>query len=88
MKNLSKLPTLWYLTKSKAKGLLDIPSGNTQIDGTQSAKYNCIRNNFRNDFPHIPLQKTSKRLFDWQILKVFFGSRVKDHVCPCFAIVC
>ena len=45
-----------YLTKSKAKGLLDIPFVNTQIYGTQSVKYNCItdRNNFRNNFSDIP----------------------------------
>ena len=46
-----------HLTKSKAKGLLDIPFVNTQIYSTQSIKYNCIRdwNNFRNNFPNIPL---------------------------------
>ena len=32
-----------YLTKSKAKGLLDTLFVNTQIYGPQSAKYNCIR---------------------------------------------
>ena len=32
-----------YLTKSKAKGLLDIPFVNTQIFGTQSVKHDCIK---------------------------------------------
>ena len=32
-----------YLTKSKAKGLLDIPLVKTQIYGTQSVKYNVSR---------------------------------------------
>ena len=32
-----------YLTKSKVKGLLDIPFLNTQIYGTQSAKYIWIK---------------------------------------------
>ena len=32
-----------YQTKSKTKGLLDIPLLNTQIYGTQSVKYNCIK---------------------------------------------
>ena len=73
-----------YLTKSKAKGLLDIPLVNTQIYGTQSVKYNCIKdwNNFRNNFSHIPLHKCTytlvKRLSGWQILKVPFDSRGID----------
>ena len=48
-----------YVTKSKAKGLLDIPFVNTQIYGTQSVKYNCIKdwNNFRNNFSLISLHK-------------------------------
>ena len=32
-----------YVTKSKAKVLLDMPFVNTQIYGTQSVKYNCIK---------------------------------------------
>ena len=40
------------------KKILDtalIPFVNTQINGTQSVKYNCVRdwNNFRNNFPHM-----------------------------------
>ena len=52
-----------YLTKSKAKGDLDIPSINTQIYGTQSVKYNCIKdwNNFRNNFSHICTYTLVKR---------------------------
>ena len=48
-----------FITKSKAKGLFDIPFVNIQIYGTQSAKNNCIRdwNNVRNNFPRIPLHK-------------------------------
>ena len=48
-----------YLTKSKAKGLLDTPLIDIQIYGTQSIKYDCIKywNNFRNNFSHIPLHK-------------------------------
>ena len=44
-----------YQTKSKTKGLLDIPLLNTQVYGTQSVKYNCIKNwnNFRNNFPDL-----------------------------------
>ena len=44
-----------YETKSKTKGLLDIPLLNTQIYGTQSVKYNCIKdwNDFRNNFPNL-----------------------------------
>ena len=44
-----------YQTKSKTKGLLDIPILNTHIYGTQSVKYNCIKdwNNFRNNFPNL-----------------------------------
>ena len=43
-----------YLTKSKAKGLLDIPFVDIQIYSIQSFKYNCIKhwNNFRDNFPH------------------------------------
>ena len=80
-----------YLTKSKAKGLFDIPFVNTQIYGTQSIKYNCIRN--QNNFKHnistytftqrhlYTSHKTSKRPFDWERLKIFFGSRGMDlHV--------
>ena len=67
-----------YLTKSKAKGLLDIPLVNTQIYGTQSVKYNCIKdwNNFRNNFSYTFAQ--GKRLSDWQILKVPVDSGRKD----------
>ena len=32
-----------YLTKPKAKGLLDIRFVNTQIFGTQSVKHDCIK---------------------------------------------
>ena len=44
-----------YQTKSKTKGLLDIPLVNTQIYDTQSVKYNCIKdwNNLRNNFPNL-----------------------------------
>ena len=44
-----------YQTKSKTKGLLDIPLFNTQIYDTKSVKYNCIKdwNNFRNNFPNL-----------------------------------
>ena len=65
-----------YLTKSEAIGLLDIPFVNKQIYGTQSVKYNCIRDwkNFRNSFPHIPLHKctylyTSQKTKDYLIGK-------------------
>ena len=34
--------SLNYQTKSKTKGLLDIPLLNTQIHGTQFVKYNCV----------------------------------------------
>ena len=44
-----------YQTKSETKRLLDIPLLNTQIYGTQSVKYNCIKdwNNFRNNFSNL-----------------------------------
>ena len=64
-----------YLTKSKAKGLLDIPFVNTQIYGTQSVKYNCIKdwNNFRNNFPHIPLHKCTYTLVKRQVKDYLIG---------------
>ena len=44
-----------YQTKSKTKLLLSIPLLNTQIYGTQSFKYNCIKNwdSFRNNIPDL-----------------------------------
>ena len=40
-----------YQTKSKTKGIIDIPLLNTQIYGTQSVKYNCIKDwNFFSQF--------------------------------------
>ena len=64
-----------YLTKSKAKGLLDIPFVNTQICGTHSAKHNFIRdwNNFRNNFPHIPLHKCTYTLVKRQLKDYLTG---------------
>ena len=64
-----------YLTKSKAKGLLDIPIVNTQIYGTQSLKYNCIKdwNNFRNNFSHIPLHKCTYTLVKRQLKGYLIG---------------
>ena len=64
-----------YLTKSKAKGLLDIPLVNTQIYGTQSVKYNCIKdwNNFRNNFSHIPLHKCTYTLVKRQVKDYLIG---------------
>ena len=58
-----------YLTKSKAKRLRDIPFLNTQIYGTQSVKYNCIkdRNNFRNNFLRITLHKCTYTLVKRQV---------------------
>ena len=58
-----------YVTKFKAKGLLDIPFVNKQIYGTQSVKYNCIKdsNNFRNNFSHIPLHKRTYTLVKRQV---------------------
>ena len=45
--------------KPKAKRLLDVTFVNTKIYGTQSVKYNCIKNwnNFKINFPHIVLYK-------------------------------
>ena len=64
-----------YLTKSKAKGLLDIHFVNTQIYGTQFAKYNCIRdwNNFRNNFLHIPLHKCTHTVVKRQVKDYLIG---------------
>ena len=64
-----------YLTKSKAKGVLDIPFVNTEIYDTQSVKYNCIRdwNNFRNNFPHIPLHKCTYTLVKRQAKDYLIG---------------
>ena len=64
-----------YLTKSKANGLLDIPFVNTQIYGTQSIKYNCIKdwNNFRNNFSHIPLHKCTYTQFKRQVEDYLIG---------------
>ena len=64
-----------YLTKSKAKGLLDIPLVNTQIYGTQSVKYNCIKdwNNFRNNFSHIPLHKCTSTIVKRQVKDYLIG---------------
>ena len=76
-----------YLTKSKAKGLLEIPFVNTQICGTQSLKYNCIKgwNNFRSNFPHTPLYKCTYSLVKRQEktirlgnIESIFGSTGKD----------
>ena len=81
-----------YLTKSKAKGLLDIPFVNTQICSTQSLKYNCIKdwNNFRSNFPHTPLYKCTYALVKRQEkttwlgnIESIFGSTGKDfYVLP------
>ena len=64
-----------YLNKSKEKGLLDIPFVNTQIYGTQSDKYNCIKdlNNFRNNFPHIPLYICTYALVKRQVKDYLIG---------------
>ena len=58
-----------YLTKSKAKRLRDIPFLNTQIYGTQSVKYNCMKdlNNFRNNFLRITLHKCTYTLVKRQV---------------------
>ena len=64
-----------YLTKSKVERLLDIPFVNTQIYGTQSVKYNCITdwNNFRNNFPHIPLHKCTYTVVKRQVKDYLIG---------------
>ena len=64
-----------YLTKSKVKGLFDIPFVNTQICGTQSAKYSCIRDrkNFRNNFPHIHLHKCTFTVVKRQVKDYLIG---------------
>ena len=64
-----------YLTKSKVKGLLDIPLVNTQIYGIQSIKYNCIKdwNNFINNFSHIPLHKCTYTLVKRQVKDYLIG---------------
>ena len=64
-----------YLTKSKPKGLLDIPFVNTQIYGTQSVKHDCIKdwNNFRNNFS--PLHKCRRYL---SIYTLLVKRQVKD----------
>ena len=64
-----------YLTKSKAKGLLDIPFVITRIYGTKSAKYNCIRNwnKFRNNFPHMPFQKCTYALVKGEVKDYLIG---------------
>ena len=53
-----------YLTKSKVKGLLNIPFANTKIHDTQSLKYSYKKDwkNFRNNFPHIPSYKCNYTL--------------------------
>ena len=63
-----------YLTKSKAKGLLDIPFVNTQTYGIQSIKYNCTKDpkNFRNNFPHIS-HKCTYTLVDRQVEDYLIG---------------
>ena len=60
-----------YQTKSKTKGLLDIPLLNTQIYGTLSVKYNCIKdwNSFRNNFPSLLLHQFTYALVKKQIIK-------------------
>ena len=57
------------LIKIKAKGVLDIPFVNTQIYGTQSVRYNCIKdwNIFRNNFSHIPVHKCIYTLVKRQV---------------------
>ena len=64
-----------YLIKSKTKGLLDILFVNTQIFGTQSVKYNCIKNwnNFRNNFSLIPLDKCTYTLVKRQVKDYLTG---------------
>ena len=64
-----------YLNKFKARGLLDIPFVNTQIYGTQSVRYNCIKdwNNFSNNFPHVPLHKCSYTLVKRQVKDYLTG---------------
>ena len=73
-----------YLTKSKVKGLLDIPFVNTQIYGTQSVRYNCIKdwNNFRNIFPHIPLHKCTYTLIKRQVKYYLIGKYWKYFLVP------
>ena len=58
-----------YQTKSKTEGLLDIPFLNTQIYGTQSFKYDCIKdsNNFRNNFPNLLLHQCTYTLVKKQV---------------------
>ena len=64
-----------YLNKFKARGLLDIPFVNIQIYGTQSVRYNCIKdwNNFSNNFPHVPLHKCSYTLVKSQVKDYLIG---------------
>ena len=64
-----------YLTKSKAKVLLHIPFVVTQIYGTQSVKYNCIKDqdNFRNNFSHTPLHKCTYKLVKRQVKDNLIG---------------
>ena len=61
--------SLNYQTKSKTKGLLDIPLLNTQIHGTQFVKYNCVQD-FSNFTPMYlyPSKKVSEKLFNQQTL--------------------
>ena len=62
-----------YQTKSKTKGLLEIPLLNTQIYDTQSVKYNYIKdwNNFRSNFPNILPHQCNYTLVKKQVKNFF-----------------
>ena len=76
-----------YQTKSKTTRLLNI-----QIYGTQSTKYNCIKdwNNFRNNFPNTSLHHCTytlvKKLVKGQLKTGNLAATISDHL-PQFAII-
>ena len=81
-----------YLTKSKAKGLLDISFVMTQKSVTLSPPNIIVPSTgTTSETIFISLhysQKTSKRLSDWQILKVLFDYRGTDlHDLPYYYFV-
>ena len=73
---LENLPKGVTVSLSKTKRLLDIPLLNTQIYGTQSVKYNCIKgsNNFTKNFPNLLPHQCTYTLVKEQV-KIFLISK-------------
>ena len=73
---LENLPKGVTVSLSKTKRLLDIPLLDTQIYGTQSVKYNCIKgsNNFTKNFLNLLPHQCTYTLVKEQV-KIFLISK-------------